>query len=316
MIIRYSTETSAPDQLPIAVIKINGGTQSRAGVNDNVIDDYAAALLDGAVFPKVTVFYDGEIYWLADGFHRLAAHEKAGKATISADIRQGNRRDAILFSVGANSSHGLRRTNDDKRRAVSTLLADAEWSNWSDRKIAECAGVSNQFVSNMRLSVNGGQIGTVRTVERNGTVYQQNTAAIGRSPQCEETSTDHSVAVDEDEITEEDLANDLGFQKAMEALNSAKAFYDEVQAMPAAEPMTPEREAQLKRAFGTVEDRSNLMAVINATKLLDKLPEPEAVAASVPPTMAHAVNVVAVLNLSNWFEKFARAWERRKGVTA
>lgn len=61
-------------------------------------------------------------------------------------------RDAILFSVGVNSSHGLRRTNADKRRSVMRLLDDAEWSTWSDREIARRCGVSQPFVGNLRPS--------------------------------------------------------------------------------------------------------------------------------------------------------------------
>lgn len=309
MIIRYASDEEQKDQLLLSLIITNGGTQSRASISDDVVADYAAALENGAVFPKVTVFYDGKAYWLADGFHRVSAHIKAGRQAIGADVRQGTRRDAILFSVGANSSHGLRRTNDDKRRAVSTLLADAEWSNWSDRRIAECAGVSNQFVSNMRLSVNGGQIGSMRTVERNGTVYQQNTAAIGRVAPVVETSSD-------DDLTADDLANDPGFQSAVEALSNAKALYDEVHAMPIPEPMTPEREANLQRAFGTEDDRKNLMAVINAVRLLAPLPAAADAARSVPPTMRHAVDILAILNTATWLQSFARAFERREDLIA
>jgi branched-chain amino acid transport system substrate-binding protein len=43
--------------------------------------------------------------------------------------------DAILYSVGANEMHGLRHTNEDKRRAVLTLLNDPGWSKWSDPEI-------------------------------------------------------------------------------------------------------------------------------------------------------------------------------------
>ena len=40
------------------------------------------------------------------------------RAEIAADVRQGTRRDALLFAAGANSSHGLSRTTADKRRAI------------------------------------------------------------------------------------------------------------------------------------------------------------------------------------------------------
>ena len=99
------------------------------------------------------MFFDGEAYWLADGFHRYRAHERAACAFIAADVKQGTRRDAILYSWGANARHGLPRTNADKRRNVSAALADAEWSKRSDRWIAEKCGVSNNFVGVMRAEV-------------------------------------------------------------------------------------------------------------------------------------------------------------------
>jgi hypothetical protein len=48
--------------------------------------------------------------------------------------RPGTQRDAVLFGIGANSVHGLPRTKAGKR-AVALVLADPEWSQWSDREI-------------------------------------------------------------------------------------------------------------------------------------------------------------------------------------
>ena len=64
----------------------------------------------------------------------------------------GSRRDAILYSVGANQAHGLRRSNADKRKAVMTLLGDEEWSQWSNREIGRRCGVSPEFVNRLRKS--------------------------------------------------------------------------------------------------------------------------------------------------------------------
>jgi hypothetical protein len=44
----------------------------------------------------------------------------------------------------------LPRTNADKRRAVALLLADSEWSQWSDREIARHCQVDNKVVGRMR----------------------------------------------------------------------------------------------------------------------------------------------------------------------
>ena len=168
------------DTIEVSAVRTDGGTQPRAALYQNVIDDYAESLKAGASFPPVVIFYDGSDYWLADGFHRLRAHVVAGVNRIAADIRQGTRRDAVLHSVGANASHGLRRTNEDKRRAVMTLLEDAEWAVWSDREIARRAGVSNNFASDLRksLSFNDSEPRTYTT--KHGTVATMSTANIGK----------------------------------------------------------------------------------------------------------------------------------------
>lgn len=143
-----STCTVAP--LPLASIRLDGGTQIRATINEQTVAEYAEQMAAGAAFPPLVVYHDGEDYWLADGFHRLAAAGQAGLAEIDCALRHGTQRDALLCAVGANSAHGLRRTNEDKRRAVGLLLADAEWSQKSDRWIAETCGVSNRFVGGVR----------------------------------------------------------------------------------------------------------------------------------------------------------------------
>jgi hypothetical protein len=172
------------DTIPLDAVRINGGTQSRVELNQATIAEYADLIRTAVDLPPVVTFFDGATFWLADGFHRYNAHCDAGAMEINAEIRTGTQRDAILFSVGANASHGLRRTNEDKRRAVGTLLGDAEWSAWSQEKIAKACGVSTGFVSKM---VNDASIHreemrpTTRTVERNGTTYEQNTANIGKA---------------------------------------------------------------------------------------------------------------------------------------
>lgn len=169
--------------LRIAQIRTDGGTQPRAHLNPETVTEYANAMADdGIVFPSVTVFYDGADYWLADGFHRVAASVQAGFADIEADIRQGTRRDAVLFSVGANAEHGLRRTNEDKRRAVMTLLNDEEWSGWNNSEIARRCGVTDKTVAALRPQPSSEipKIDTTRTVTRGGTTYQQKTSGKGK----------------------------------------------------------------------------------------------------------------------------------------
>lgn len=168
------------EKLKLSQIRTDGGTQSRASLNEHVAGEYAELMRSGTALPPLVVFHDGSDYWLADGFHRHEALRLAGLDEVEADIRQGTRRDAILFSVGANASHGLRRTNEDKRRAVSTLLQDAEWSTWSDREISRRCGVSADLVGDVRSSLSTNDSDERTYTTKHGTTAIMNTAAIGK----------------------------------------------------------------------------------------------------------------------------------------
>ena len=61
-------------------IRRDGGTQPRKILDQAAVEAYAEAMKKGAVFPPVTVFYDGEEYWLADGFHRMSAADDSHKS--------------------------------------------------------------------------------------------------------------------------------------------------------------------------------------------------------------------------------------------
>jgi hypothetical protein len=157
--------------LKITEIRTDGGTQARVSMNWKVVADYAALMHEGAEFPAVVVFHDKENYWLADGFHRLEAARRNGVISISAKIEPGTKRDAILYSVGANSKHGLPPTNADKRQAIFILLTDKEWAQWSDRELARQCGVASGTVNNIRKQYFPSQ--TPRLVKRNSSVYRQ-----------------------------------------------------------------------------------------------------------------------------------------------
>jgi hypothetical protein len=75
-------------------------------------------------------------YYLVDGFHRVAAAQQAGMTELPFTEKSGTYREALLFSLSVNATHGLRRSNADKRKAVMTLLNDEEWSMWSNVAIA------------------------------------------------------------------------------------------------------------------------------------------------------------------------------------
>ena len=138
----------------------DGGAQMRVEMKPDVVIEYADDMAAGATFPPVIVYFDGTEYWLADGFHRVAAARKIERETIEAEVNEGTARDAIIHGIGSNASHGLRRTQADKRQAVQHLLRDEEWGKWSNRKIAKVAKVDHKTVGKIRRELMGGEFPT------------------------------------------------------------------------------------------------------------------------------------------------------------
>jgi hypothetical protein len=138
-------------------IRIDGGTQSRVKIDENVVAQYADEMLNGDLFPPVVLFHDGVDYWLADGFHRYFANKRINSPGISADVKEGSVRDAILHGIEANNKHGLRPTNEDKRKGVITMLKDIEWQDLSNREIGRICGVSHTLVNTIRKELEEGK---------------------------------------------------------------------------------------------------------------------------------------------------------------
>jgi hypothetical protein len=162
--------------MKLSQIKVDAGLQLRAKLNEQAIEDYAHVLREGGKMPPVVLFHDGTTYHLADGWHRYFAHKKAGLEIINADVREGTRRDAIYFALSANSKNGLHRTNEDKIKAVMTMLDDVEWSEQSDREIAIACDVSHPFVARLRRAA--GKQPEMINVKRGDVEYKLPNAAM------------------------------------------------------------------------------------------------------------------------------------------
>jgi hypothetical protein len=195
---------SEVQDLSVELIRTDGGTQPRTELSIEVVDQYADKLYSSAdyPFPPLVAFFDESDYWLADGFHRLAAVKKEGLDLIPVEVRPGTRRDAVLYSVGANATHGLPRTNADKRRAVLILLQDEEWAAWSDGMVAKAAEVTQPFVSKLRRELT--QNGFESHAERKGKDGRViDTKNIGHEKEPEPALAFAGDAVDEGEEVEQ-----------------------------------------------------------------------------------------------------------------
>jgi ElaB/YqjD/DUF883 family membrane-anchored ribosome-binding protein len=225
-------------KLKLTVVKLDSGLQARAVLSETVVQEYTEVIREGGKMPPVIVFHDGTEYHLADGWHRYFAHKSAGFLDIEAEVIEGTRRDAILYSVSANDKHGLRRSNVDKRKAVMVLLEDFEWNEWSDTKIATQCGVSAMFVGKLRKETTGDEAPAQRIVKRGDKEFIMNTEKIGSKKEeaepeyeeqdkLEEMATEFKAIADENEELRTKLA-----VKAMDATEEekqeAKGIIDEL----------------------------------------------------------------------------------------
>lgn len=165
-------------KVDIASITVDQRLQSRAAMNDEAVFDYAERIKAGTKFDPVMCFEDGDVLWLVEGFHRVAAHRMAGENAIDVECRPGTFREAWVYSLGTNDKHGVRRTNADKRKAVESALTDDELSKWSVRELAAHCSVSHSFVDKVKHEL---KVSIVDTCEKSLEVQQQISPPAGES---------------------------------------------------------------------------------------------------------------------------------------
>jgi hypothetical protein len=141
----------------ISEITADSLIQPRETLNKEKLTEYGKILSNGEDLDPVDLCYDGSVYWLADGFHRLEVYRLASKTHIPADIRQGTRRDAILVGIERNVKHGLGLTLAERKNAARRLLLDSEWRVWSNRKIGRICGLNHETVSAIKNNLNSNQ---------------------------------------------------------------------------------------------------------------------------------------------------------------
>ena len=137
---------------------VTEGLQIRCAMDKDAIADYAEAMEDGAKLPPIIVFREKDKFYLADGFHRVEAARMNGADEIDAEVREGGFNDALRHALGANASHGLRRSNADKRRALGIAWQNRTTlfgrTNPKCRDLANVCGVSHNFANEFIRSAN------------------------------------------------------------------------------------------------------------------------------------------------------------------
>lgn len=185
--------------LKLSEIRIDGGTQARASLDQATVMEYSEHMKEGAKFPSPIVFFDGSEYWMADGFHRYFAYKSNGALEINCDVKEGTQREAQFYAMGANGGRGLKWRSEDVKKIIATLLQDEEWGKMSASAIAKHVGVSVMTVSRVRHNLQSQQPvedvepdeeentePTVTYTTKHGTQAKMKTENLGKSKPAKE----------------------------------------------------------------------------------------------------------------------------------
>jgi hypothetical protein len=145
--------------------------------NEEAIAEYAELYREqGGTLPPVRLVYDGKSHYGVDGKLRVHAARLKCLRVIPVEIASGTRESAVYEAIVANATHGVRRTNADKREAVQVLFRNIkDAKSWSAHRVAEACAVSQPFVSKLL-----GEMGLSRekVVDKRG--REMEVANIGR----------------------------------------------------------------------------------------------------------------------------------------
>ena len=200
--------TQESKMIELKKIRLDGGTQPRAKVIEEQVARYTEVLLNGGKMKEdPVVFFDGKDYWLADGFHRYHANKRAGYTEVKCNVVMGTKREAWIYSRGANHDHGMPRTAEEVRESVISCFNDVELSELSDRKISEICKCSPMTVGRVRKSLELDRPTKVMT--KNGRMMDTSNIGTKAKPAPEpepeythddrlsELATEHQHALDE-----------------------------------------------------------------------------------------------------------------------
>lgn len=173
-------------ELDRKLLRKDDKTQPRDKLDRKYIEDLVCDWGKGARFEPALAYYDGQYYWLIDGYHREAALEKLNEAKILIEIHRGTLEDARWHSYSVNQHKALKRSNADKRRAIIGALKHPYGAGRSNVQIAEHCGVDEGTVRTWRKKLeNNGEIKSSHkcAVIHHGKTHSQKTTHVSSSKQ-------------------------------------------------------------------------------------------------------------------------------------
>ena len=98
------------------------------------------------------VCFDGDKYWLFDGYHRMEAMKSLGFTQCDVIIFRGDRREALrLYIKDKLKVKGGRTVSKVFRHCMDVLIKDKEWLGLETKQLANMFGRKRRFFENLMV---------------------------------------------------------------------------------------------------------------------------------------------------------------------
>jgi hypothetical protein len=197
-------------------IRIDGGTQGRAVIDQPTVYHYIDCMKEGDTFPPLETVFDGVTHWLVDGFHRYHAYKIIGIKQVDVNYKPGTQAEAQVISFGVNGKHGKPRTKEDKHRIVEAALVHELTKDKTDYEIAKICEVSKSFVASVRNPEKKQKQADAKKkhiVKKAQEIVEEQAQNDSQTTNSEPNSND-GIGPDEDELK----ANELALQADQDAM--------------------------------------------------------------------------------------------------
>ena len=170
-------------RVPIASLTVDSDVQSRIRLYNGQVDEYADRMAAGETFPPLSVVDDGQHRYVVDGWHRLEAAKRLDREHVEVRLYRGDRSQALLYAAGANATHGLRRSNAEKQRAIKRVLLDPQWQRKANNWIAKHLRVDGKTVGKVRDKLEASSEIQKSATRQTSDGREMNVEAIGGAPE-------------------------------------------------------------------------------------------------------------------------------------
>jgi hypothetical protein len=105
-------------------------------LSESIVDDYLSDLTITRRSYRLSACFDGNGYWLFDGYHRFEAMKRLGFNTCEVQIFKGSRRDALRRYIKDKLSCRGRESLRVFKHCIKTIRNDHEWMEMSSKRLS------------------------------------------------------------------------------------------------------------------------------------------------------------------------------------